>query len=90
MKIPLFALLALCFACPEVHAQAAKQTMAEAAQAMDVCRRVPKAMQADGQLIAMGCSQGVLDRVQNLNWSPFHAGVQTVLKANGLADVIKP
>ena len=49
-----------------------------------------KAMQADGQLIAMGCSQGVLDRVQNLNWSPFHAGVQTVLKANGLADVIKP
>lgn len=132
MKIPRLALIAICFACPEVHAQAAKQTMAEAAQAMDVCRRVPKAdrdemvgeqvsrawlatgpsaaaekqdklnllrsmvdayakaMQADGQLIAMGCSQGVLDRVQNLNWSPFHAGVQTVLKANGLADLIKP
>ena len=43
MKIPRLALLALCFAGPVVHAQAAKQTMAEAAQAMDVCRRVPKA-----------------------------------------------
>ena len=113
-------------------AQQAKQTMMEAAEAMDVCRRVPKpdrdemlgeqvsrawlatapnaaaekqdkstllrdmveayskAMQADGQLIAMGCSQGVLDRVQGLNWSPFHVGVSTVLKANGMGGLINP
>ena len=116
----------------EAKAQAAKQTMADAAQAMDVCRKVPKAdrdemvgeqvtrawlatapgaaaekqdkanllrsmvdtyskaMQQDGQLIAMGCSQGVLDRVQDLNWSPFHSGVSSVLKVNGMGDLIKP
>ncbi len=116
----------------ETNAQETKQTMADAAQAMDVCRKVPKAdrdemvgeqvtrawlatapgaaaekqdksnllrsmvdtyskaMQKDGQLIAMGCSQGVLDRVQNLNWSPFHSGVNSVLRVNGMGDLIKP
>jgi hypothetical protein len=38
----------------------------------------------------MGCSQGVLDRVQSLNWSPFHSGVNSVLKVNGMGDLIKP
>ncbi|MDA0291205.1 MAG: hypothetical protein O2922_04340 [Cyanobacteria bacterium] len=116
----------------EANAQEAKQTMADAAQAMDVCRTVPKAdrdemvgeqvtrawlatapgaaaekqdksnlllsmvdtyskaMQKDGQFIAMGCSQGVIDRVQNLNWSPFHSGVKTVLRMNGMGYLINP
>jgi hypothetical protein len=106
--------------------------MAQAAEALDVCRRIAKpdrdqqigeqaarawlasapgaagerldpqsllramveaygqTMQKEGQLIAMGCSQGVLDRSLPLNWSAFHQGAMLVLQRNGLGDLLRP
>ena len=117
---------------PPALAQAKRQTMVQAAEALDVCRRIAKAdrdqlvgeqaaqawiasrpgaaaerqdganllramvetyastMQKEGQLIAMGCSQGVLDRVLPLNWSPFHQGVRLVLQRNGMGELLSP
>ncbi len=111
---------------------APKQTMAQAAEALDVCRRIAKpdrdqqigeqaaqawlasapgaagerldptsllramveaygqTMQKEGQLIAMGCSQGVLDRCLPLNWSAFHQGALLVLQRNGLGYLLRP
>jgi hypothetical protein len=117
---------------PQALGQGKRQTMAQAAEALDVCRRIGKAdrdqmvgeqaaqawiasrpgaaaerqdgasllramvetyagtMQKEGQLIAMGCSQGVLDRVLPLNWSPFHQGVRLVLQRNGMGELLSP
>jgi hypothetical protein len=111
---------------------APKQTMVQAAEALDVCRRIAKpdrdqqigeqaaqawltsapgaagerldppsllramveaygqTMQKEGQLIAMGCSQGVLDRCLPLNWSAFHQGAMLVLQRNGMGDLLRP
>ena len=47
-------------------------------------------MRSQGQLIAMGCSQGVLERELPQNWSRFHQGARSVLVQQGLGDLLKP
>ena len=47
-------------------------------------------MREQGQLIAMGCSQGVLDRALLQNWGPFQQGIRSVLVQEGLGGILKP
>lgn len=109
-----------------------RQTMQQAAEALQVCRRIPKAdrdravgeqaalawvesrpdrraealqgsallaamgevyadrMRQEGQLIAMGCSQGVLERVLPQQWSAVHSGARDMLLRLGMGDRLTP
>jgi hypothetical protein len=109
-----------------------QQTMQQAAEALQVCRRIPKAdrdravgeqaalawvesrpdrraealqgsallaamgeiyadrMRQEGQLIAMGCSQGVLERVLPQQWSAVHSGARDMLLRLGMGDRLTP
>ena len=39
---------------------------------------------------AIGCSEGIFDRVQNQNWSSFHQGIREVLMKEGMAELMTP
>ena len=39
---------------------------------------------------AIGCSEGILDRVENQNWSSFHQGIREVLMKQGMGDLMTP
>ena len=39
---------------------------------------------------AIGCSEGILDRVENQNWSSFHQGIREVLMKEGMGDLMTP
>lgn len=109
-----------------------QQTMQQAAEALQVCRRIPKPdrdravgeqaalawvesrpdrnaealrgsallaamgevyadrMRQEGQLIAMGCSQGVLERVLPQQWSTVHTGARDMLIRLGMGDRLSP
>jgi hypothetical protein len=47
-------------------------------------------MRQEGQLIAMGCSQGVLERVLPQQWSAVHAGAREMLIRLGMGDRLSP
>ena len=49
-----------------------------------------KAMRERGAYTAMGCSEGILDRVETENWSSFHQGVREVLKQQGMGELLRP
>ena len=39
---------------------------------------------------AIGCSEGIFDRVENQNWSSFHQGIREVLMKEGMGDLMTP
>ena len=39
---------------------------------------------------AIGCSEGILDRVENQNWSSFHQGIREVLMKEGMGELMTP
>lgn len=39
---------------------------------------------------AIGCSEGIFDRVQNQNWSSFHQGIREVLMKQGMGELMTP
>jgi len=127
------ATLLLGLAATAAHSQTRpQQTMQQAAEALQVCRRIPKPdrdkavgeqaslawvesrpdrnaetlqgsallaamgevyadrMRQEGQLIAMGCSQGVLERVLPQQWSAVHAGAREMLIRLGMGDRLSP
>ncbi|MFW6730781.1 MAG: hypothetical protein ACODUE_03440 [Synechococcus sp.] len=116
-----------------VHSQnRPRQTMQQAAEALQVCRRIPKSdrdravgeqaalawvegrpdrtaealrgsallaamgevyadrMRTEGQLIAMGCSQGVMERALPQQWSAVHEGARDMLIRLGMGDRLSP
>lgn len=116
-----------------VHSQnRPRQTMQQAAEALQVCRGIPKPdrdravgeqaalawvesrpdraaetlrgsallaamgevyadrMRQEGQLIAMGCSQGVLERALPQQWSAVHEGARGMLIRLGMGDRLSP
>ena len=53
-------------------------------------RAYSQEMRQKGQWIAMGCSQGVLERELPRNWSSFHQGVRSVLQQQGMGPLLEP
>ncbi|RCL51249.1 MAG: hypothetical protein DBW85_09725 [Synechococcus sp. MED-G71] len=69
---------------------AAQEAMPRDALLQSMVRAYSKEMRKQGQLIAMGCSQGVLERELPRNWSSFHQGVRSVLLQQGMGALLVP
>jgi hypothetical protein len=69
---------------------AAQEALPRDALLQSMVRAYSKEMRQQGQLIAMGCSQGVLERELPRNWSSFHQGVRSVLLQQGMGALLVP
>ena len=69
---------------------AAQEAMPRDVLLQSMVRAYSKEMRKQGQLIAMGCSQGVLERELPRNWSSFHQGVRSVLLQQGMGALLVP
>lgn len=69
---------------------AAQEALPRDALLQSMVRAYSKEMRKQGQLIAMGCSQGVLERELPRNWSSFHQGGAQRSAAAGHGGIAGP